>query len=127
MGERRGGAGERGGGGGGGDGAEGAASGWPGGGALSNGGAASGGGTGAPPEPVFTGLFAMHVPPGFPLEVYRGQASRVAPPPQEDILPPGSPARPPAMTPGAPVLPEHSVTGDLRPSPGSARWIRRGC
>src|SRR6266581_3724321 len=27
----------------------------------------TGGGAAAPPEPGFTGVFAMHVPPGFPL------------------------------------------------------------
>src|SRR5690349_14816729 len=42
----------------------------------------TGGGAAAAPEPAFTGLFAMHVPPGFRSEVYRGQASRPAPPRQ---------------------------------------------
>src|SRR5690348_1330750 len=73
---------------------------WPAGGAavaygsaVPYGGAASGdGGAAAPPEPVFTGLFAMHVPPGFRSEVYRGQASRPAPPPQVDLPAPGAPS-----------------------------------
>src|SRR5258707_881738 len=73
---------------------------WPAGGAAvpygaaaSYGVAASGdGGAAAPPEPVFTGLFAMHVPPGFRSEVYRGQASRPAPPPEVDLPAPGAPS-----------------------------------
>ena len=52
----------------------------------------TGGGAAAAPEPAFTGLFAMHVPPGFRSEVYRGQASRPAPPPQVDLLASVSPS-----------------------------------
>src|SRR5215470_4074645 len=74
----------------------------------------TGGGVAAPPGPAFTGLFAMHVPPGFPLGSLPGPGQPPGPPTASDLLAsvlrsPSEPAD--AMKPGSHCAGTHWIRG----------------
>ena len=75
----------------------------------------SGGGAAAPPEPVFTGLFAMHVPPGFPQGSLPGPGQ-----------PPG-PATASGSSGARPSIAQHRDQPPLRRSSVPTGVIRRHC